>query len=104
MSIMWEPLAMMISHDPVTLAVYTKEHELFDTPGWKKLKCYGRRVKKLMCMVQANKQAQKYNAITYKFGVRLPRTIKEAYKLNRQNRNNYWREAIEQEMAQLLEY
>jgi len=103
-SITWEPLAVMISYDPVTLAVYAKENGLLDTPGWKKLKKYARRAKKLLRMVNGNKKAQRYNAITYKFGVRVPRNVKEAYELDRKNGNDYWQKSMEAEMAQLMEY
>ena len=54
-SITWEPLAMMIGSDPVTMDVYAKENDLLETPGWKKLKSYARRAKKLLQMVNANK-------------------------------------------------
>ena len=38
----WEPLSEVIAADPVTLAVYAKDNDLLDTPGWKKLKRYAR--------------------------------------------------------------
>jgi hypothetical protein len=31
----WEPLTLVAKSDPVTLAVYAKEHDLLDQPGWK---------------------------------------------------------------------
>ena len=100
----WEPLAEMITADPITLAVYAKEHGLLETAGWKKLKRYTRRVKKLLRMVKANKRAQRYNAIVYKFGVQLPRNIKEAKMLDEQNGNTYWQDAMDAEIAQLHQY
>ena len=65
-SVSWEPLPSMIAADPVTMAVYAKEHGLLNTPGWNKSKSYARRAKKLLRMVNASKRAQQYNAITYK--------------------------------------
>ena len=88
-SMSWEPIPLMIAADPVTMAVYAKEHGLLNTPGWKKLKSYARRAKKLLRMVNASKRAQRYNAITYKFGVRVPRTVKEAKQLDEENGNRY---------------
>jgi hypothetical protein len=32
----WEPLTLVAKSDPVTLAVYAKEHDLLDQPGWKR--------------------------------------------------------------------
>eukprot|EP00977_Amphora_coffeiformis_P011219 scaffold2692_cov115-Amphora_coffeaeformis.AAC.2 len=100
----WEPLSMIMATDPVTLAVYAKEHGLLETPGWKKLKKYARHAKKLMRMVNQNKRAQRFNTVTYKFGVRLPRNVPEAYRLNKKNGNTYWADAIKLEIKQLMEY
>eukprot|EP00977_Amphora_coffeiformis_P016109 scaffold4889_cov136-Amphora_coffeaeformis.AAC.2 len=100
----WESRSMIMATDPVTLAVYAKEHGLLKTPGWKKLKKYARRTKKLMRMVNQNKRAQRFNAVTYKFGVRLPRNVPEAYRLNEKNGNMYWANAIKLEIEQLMEY
>ena len=100
----WEPLSDVIAADPVTLAVYAKENDLLDTPGWKKLKRYARRAKKLLRMVKANKRAQRYNAITYKFGVRVPRNVKEAIQLDEENGNTYWQDAMALELQQLMDY
>lgn len=36
----WEPLQLMRTQDPVTIAAYAKAHDLLDTPGWKRLKHY----------------------------------------------------------------
>eukprot|EP00977_Amphora_coffeiformis_P026755 scaffold29837_cov122-Amphora_coffeaeformis.AAC.1 len=90
--------------DPVTLAVYAKEHGLLDAPGWKKLKKYACRAKKLMRMVNQNKRAQRFNAVTYKFGVRLPRNVPKAYRLIEKSGNTYWADAIKLEIEQLMEY
>eukprot|EP00977_Amphora_coffeiformis_P020688 scaffold8375_cov88-Amphora_coffeaeformis.AAC.1 len=98
----WEPLSMIMATDPVTLAVYAKEHGLLETPGWKKLKKYARRAKKLIRMVNQNKRAQRFNAVTYKFGVRLPRNVPEAYRLDEKNGNTYWADAIKLEIEQLM--
>ncbi len=103
-SITWEPLSMMIKCDPVTLAQFAKEHDLLDKPGWKKLKKIARRAKVLQRMVNANKRAQRYNAIVYKFGVRIPRSVKEAYDLDAANGNTYWSDAMKKELGQIIDY
>ena len=103
-SMTWEPLTAIINTDPVTVAVYAKEHGLLETPGWKTLKRYTRRAKKLIRMINANKRAQRYNSITYKFVVRLPRNVKEAKDLDKQNGNTYWQDAMKLEIDQLFQY
>ena len=55
-------------------------------------------------MVNANKRSQRYNAITYKFGVRVPWNIKEAYQLDAENGNTLWADAIKREVGQIMEY
>ena len=100
----WEPLAVMIACDPATLAAYVKEHDLLETEGWKKLKKIARRVKVLQRMINASKRAQRYNKVQYKFGVRVPRSVKEAKMLDAENGNTYWQDAMDRELAQLDEY
>ena len=55
-------------------------------------------------MVNANKRAQRYNAITYKFGVRVLRNFKEAIQLDEENGNTYWQDAMALELQQLMDY
>ena len=42
---------------------------------------------------------QCYNKIVYKFGVQIPRNVKEAYKLDKKNGNIYWAHAINCELG-----
>jgi len=39
----YEPLDMIARDDPVTCAVYAKENDLLDTPGWKRFRRMARR-------------------------------------------------------------
>ena len=39
-----------------------------------------------------------------KFGVKVPMSIRQAYELDKQNKNNEWEEAIKKELKQLSEY
>ena len=100
----WEPLNMMIKDDPATLAKYAKENNLLETPGWKSLKRIARRAKFLQRMINASKRRQQHDAVRYKFGVRVPRNVKEALKFDRENGNTLWADAMETELAQLREY
>ena len=42
-----------------------------------------------------------YWRTTHKFGVELPHSVEEAYKLDEKNNNNYWCAAIEKEMSRV---
>ena len=93
----WEPLTIIGKNDPVTCAVYAKEHGLLNEPGWKQFKKYARKAKMLQRLVNNAKRSQKFGQIIYKFGVRLPRNVKEALLLDRENGNTYWEDAIKTE-------
>jgi hypothetical protein len=48
--------------------------------------------------------SQKKNGNRFKFGVQVPRSVKQAYELDRINGNNLWAEAMKKEINQLMEY
>ncbi len=100
----WEPLNLMIKNDPITLAKYAKDKGLLETPGWKTLRRIARRAKFVQQMINASKRQQQHDAVRYKFGVRVPRNVKEALMLDRENGNTYWQEAMDAELDQLNEY
>ena len=83
----WEPLSNIIASDPYTSAVYAKEHNLLNTPGWKKSKYR---------QVRASRK--------YKHGWEVPRDYTHAPKLDIHNGNNKWKEAIDLEIEQIKEY
>ena len=73
----WEPLSNIIASDPYTCAVYAKEHNLLNTPGWKKSKYR---------QVRASRKN--------KHGWEVPRDYTHAPQLDIHNGNNKWKEAI----------
>ena len=95
---------MVAKDDPVTLANYAKEHDLLEQPGWKFLHRIAPHAKVLCHLLNQARRQSKHNAIWYKFGVRVPRTVKEAYDLDRENGNTFWADAIALELSQLFEY
>ena len=49
-----QPLVIIAANDPVTYAIYAKDNNLLDTPGWKQFKRLAKRAKKfLRCVNQA---------------------------------------------------
>ena len=48
--ITWEPLGIIAKSDPFTCAIYAKEYNLLDTPGWVQFKRLACRQKKLIRM------------------------------------------------------
>ena len=51
----WEPLSNIIASDPYTCAVYAKEHDLLNTPGWKVLKRHARTARRLIRTLKKSK-------------------------------------------------
>ena len=102
-SVTWEPLTAMTAADPVTSAAHAKEHDLLNAPGWKKPRRIARRAKVLQRMMNNSKRAQRCDAVVHKFGVRIPRNVKEAKMSDEENGNTLWMDMIKLELKQLEE-
>ena len=48
-----------------------------------------------------SKVKSKYWARTHKYGIRIPKSVKEAFDIDKQNGNSYWRDAINEEMEKI---
>jgi hypothetical protein len=89
----YEPLEMIIKDDTITLASYTKKHDLLGRPRWKKRKaiaklhCKQRALGDFSIEVLASKQAK---GPIFQFGVQVPRNVKQANDLDKQNGNTIW--------------
>jgi hypothetical protein len=99
-----EPLCEMIKDDPISVAKYAKEQGLLDTPGWKKLQKFARRIKKFLRMVKQANLQRAPRGVCFKFGVQVPRNWKEAMELDEKNKSTLWRDAIKKEMDHIAEY
>ena len=83
----WEPLSNIIASIPYTCAVYAKEHNLLNTPGWMKSK---------FRQVRASRK--------YKHGWEVPRDYTHAPQLDNHNGNYKWKETIDLEIEQIKQY
>ena len=102
----WEPLSSVITDDPITCARYAKEHDLLNVQGWKRLRTYAERDGKYL---RSNVNALQADEIyihqgKVKFGVRVPRNTREAYRLDKENGNQLWANAINKEINKMHEY
>ena len=103
-SITYEPLALIAKDDPVSCAIYARDNNLLDVPGWKQFKPIARNQKRLTRMLNQARLKSVRRAPKYKYGVQVPRDYKEAQMLDQRNGNNKWKEATDLEIAQLLDY
>jgi hypothetical protein len=90
----WEPLRNLRESNPLELAQYAEVHDLLNEPAfnwWAKevLKRSRRIIKKVKT---------KYWQRTHKYGIRLPKTLREALKLDAENGNTLWYDAIQKEI------
>ena len=100
----WEPMEVIKKDDPVTLAQYAKSKELLDQAKWKWAYKYVKNDQKMQRMLRQMNLAKKRKVgIKYQFGIRVPRTIKEAYELDKLNNDTAWADAIEKEVRLLYD-
>ena len=94
----WEALSNIITSDPYTCAVYAKEHDLLNTPGWKLLKRHARTARRLIRTLKKSKYRQARASRKYKHGWEVPRDYAHVLQLDIHNGNNKWKEAIDLEI------
>jgi hypothetical protein len=100
----WEPLDTIKKEDPVTLAQYARENRLLDKSMWMWAKRYVKDKAKIARSIRRLKASKrKTRGIRYQFGVRVPRTLNEAYELDALNNDTAWTDAIKKEVQLLYE-
>jgi hypothetical protein len=98
-----EPLQVIAKDDPVTCAIYAKEHGLLDLPGWKQFMSIAKRQKKFTCMVNQAKLKSYNRAPEFKNGYKIPQTYEQAMRFDEKNGNTKWQDAIALELQQINE-
>ena len=91
----WLPLCDMKRSNPIEVAEYAVANKLAELPAfswWVRttLRKRDRFIKKVKT---------RYFKRTHKFGIALPKTVREALELDRRNGNHMWRDAIAKEMG-----
>jgi hypothetical protein len=99
-----EPLLVIAADNPVTCAVYAREHDLLDVEGWKHFRNLAKHEKHFLHLVKQAKMKSYHQSPKYKFGYRIPKDYVEALKLDELNQNTKWEVATITEMSQLNEY
>ena len=93
----WLPLRDVKESNPIDLAEYAIASKIDHEPAfnwWVPLV-----LRKRHRMI--NKVKKKYWRTTHKYGVRVPKTVKEALQLDKENNNTLWADAIKKEWAKL---
>jgi len=90
----WESLADMKHSFPVQVAEYATAHQLQDLPAFRWWVTDV--IKRKNRMIKAIKT--RYLKKTHKYGIRLPKTVAEAYQIDQETGTDYWHQAIMKEM------
>jgi hypothetical protein len=90
----WVDLKDVKEANPVELAEYAVANKIDDEPAFAWWVSYT--LKKRNRII--NRAKAKYWRTSHKFGVRLPKTVEEAVRLDQENGNRFWQDAIDKEM------
>ena len=90
----WVRLAEVKEAYPLQLAEYAVANGIADEPAfkWWAYKALKRKQRLI------NKVKSKYWRTTHKFGIEIPKSVEEAYKIDRVTGTSHWTRAIEKEM------
>ena len=90
----WVKLKDIKGSNPLEVAEYARANDLEEEPAFRWWVPYT--LKKQQHIISAVQQRVRKN--THKYGIKVPKTIEEAYTLDKANGNNLWRNAITKEM------
>ena len=95
----WEPLKIIWEDDPKSVREYAKNRNLLDHPKWR---YYSQDATRKVCQVtRCCASKRKKSAPKYKFGQKVPKSIHECYKVDKENGNHDWAQAIQKEVKLL---
>ena len=100
----YKPLTLISKDDPISCAVYAKKHDLLDTTGWKHLKRYAKTSKRLIRAVKQSRICQVRASARYQHGFQVPKDYNDAMRLDKENGNTHWQDAMDLELTQIHEY
>ena len=93
-SVDWIPLVEMKNSYPIETAEYAKANNLEEEPAFKWW--VNTTLKKRDRII--GKVKSKYWRNTHKFGIRIPKTVQEAYEIDKETGTDFWTKAIAKEM------
>ena len=93
----WVPLKVLKESNPVDVAEYAVAANIQDEPAFAWWVPYTLK-KRDRIVAAVNSRVKR---VTHKYGVEIPRTINEAYAIDKKNGDTSWRNAIDKEMGNL---
>ena len=97
-----ENLNIIAIDDPVSWAIYGRDYNLLEEPGWKRFKSIAKKCKKILRFQNQAKLSSYRTSPKYKFGYQIPRNnyYEHALSIDKNNGNNKWAEEIKLEIDQ----
>jgi hypothetical protein len=96
-TVSWEKLTDLKASNPVEVAEYAVANRLVEEPAFKWWVPHViRRRNRIISKVKS-----RYWKTTHKFGIRLPKTVEEALEIDRITNTDFWKSAINKEMAKV---
>ena len=93
----WVSLKDMKNSYPVEAAMYARDNQIHEEPAFAWWVPYTLKKQKRII----SKLKSKYWQRTHKYGIEVPKSVEEAYAIDKKNGNKLWQEAIEMEMKKI---
>ena len=94
----WVALKDMKNSYPIQVADYARSNKIQDQPAFAWWVPYV--LKKRKAIIK--KVKSKYWQRTHKFGIKIPKSVKEALDFDKENNNTLWRDSIKKEMPKIV--
>jgi hypothetical protein len=99
-----EPLQFITSDDPMSCALYSKEHNCLDQPRWKRFKNITKQEKSFTRIVNQAKLPFLKTSIKYKHGYEGPKPFNHDMFLDEKYGKNLWKDDMAMELQQIFDY
>ena len=99
----WFSMNCLRLHDPIKVYMYGRQQGLLKEKHFEWTKDFGTAIEEYKFMLHCYKMVTMTGDF-YKFGVLVPRTLKQALEYDEQNGNTKWQEAIRTEIDQINYY
>ena len=93
-----EPLTVIGTDAPIPCAIYAEQNNLLDKPGWKRFKKIAKIQSKLIFDSNKAKIKSQFFKPKHKHGIEVPRHYNDAVRLDKQNGDTLWADAVVKEM------
>jgi hypothetical protein len=97
-SFSWEPLASLKESNPAEIADYVVTHGLESEPAFAWWVLFTLKRRNRIIAAVTNKR---YHKRTHKFGIEVPKTQEDCVRIDKENGNMLWQDAIWKEMAKV---